>query len=80
MSNNKARFECASTFYYFYVRRFSVAILSSIGRALLQLGDVKAAQQRFAQAERVAGKDPTHNVQLIMNRYHQFFFFWLLET
>jgi len=56
--------------YFCHLRfSFSVPLLSSIGRALLQLGDVKAAQQRFAQAERVAGKDPTFNVQLTMNRY-----------
>uniref|UniRef100_H2Z7W6 Uncharacterized protein n=1 Tax=Ciona savignyi TaxID=51511 RepID=H2Z7W6_CIOSA len=46
----------------------AVYLQSGIGRALLQLGNIKSAQHRFAKAEQAAKEDPNYKLQLIMNR------------
>nr|CAB3267221.1 trafficking protein particle complex subunit 12-like [Phallusia mammillata] len=45
-----------------------VALQSGIGRAFLQLGDIKSAQLRFADVEKEVGNDPAHKFQLFTNR------------
>ncbi|XP_076806891.1 trafficking protein particle complex subunit 12-like [Clavelina lepadiformis] len=45
-----------------------VSLHSGLGRLLLQLGDVRAAQHRFAQVEKLAANDSKYRTQLEMNR------------
>nr|XP_039257097.1 trafficking protein particle complex subunit 12-like [Styela clava] len=46
----------------------AVALQSGIGRVYLHLGDIRAAQLRFTEAEKAGGNEAEHKVQLTLNR------------